>query len=113
MVRSELAGKLTTLNDFEYFSESTLLNLSKLGVSQIRWHYAQINFTEGKVGQGVLREDPIVWIDGARSPQISLITSLTNSKFDKLRQKKVSGNSSKRQLIETATHRSGNSPNAL
>jgi len=34
------------------------------------------------------KKDSTVWLNGAGPPQISIIMSSTNSKFDKLRQKK-------------------------
>ncbi len=44
--------------------------LVKLGDCQINWRYAQIIFMAGFGSQGVLNEDPTVWLDGVRSTLI-------------------------------------------
>ncbi len=69
--------------------ESSLMKLSNLGVSRIHQSYAHINFLTAFSDQGVPNKDPSAWLDGARPPQLRLIMSLMDSKFDKLSQKKL------------------------
>jgi hypothetical protein len=53
--------------------------LVELVVCQIHyWSYGRIIFLAGFASQGVIKKDPIGWLDG-RPTRISLIMSLTNS----------------------------------
>jgi len=52
---------------------------AELGVCQIHWSYAEINFLAGFTSQGVLDKDPTVVLSGARESPISLIMSLMSS----------------------------------
>jgi hypothetical protein len=57
----------------------------ELGLCLIHCSCAQIIFLAGFAGQGVLNKDPIVWLDGARPPLVSLLNgreSAVNTMLD-------------------------------
>ncbi len=82
-----ICSKVKNIIDFDYLITWSLPNPSKLGVSQIHWSYANIIFLACFARQGVLNENQIVLMEGARPPQIGLNMNSTNSKCYKLGQK--------------------------